>query len=138
MPLTRLLIAGALAGFAGTMTSWLVTGNLFHRFQARTPATWRPAEGYRQYSLASAITLISAILVALLYGMTGGVAALGGAHWLVAGLAFGLLCWATLTAPVLCSLSLFVNIDRRMVVGLLLDWLLVALLAGAAAAYAVS
>lgn len=138
MPLTRLLLAGAIAGLAGTMTSWLVTGHLFHRFQARTPTTWRPVEGYRQYSLASAITLISAVLVALLYGMTGGIAVLAGAGWLTAGLVFGLLCWAALTAPVLCSLSLFVNIDRGMVIGLLVDWLLVALLAGAAAAYAVS
>lgn len=138
MPLARLLLAGALAGLAGTMTSWLVTGHLFHRFQARTPATWRAAEGYQQYTIASAITLASAILVALLYGLTGGIGALVGASWLTGGLAFGLLAWATLTAPVLCSISLFVNIDRGMVVGLLLDWLLVALMAGAAAAYAVS
>jgi hypothetical protein len=138
VPLTRLLLAGALAGLAGTMTSWLVTGNLFHRFQARTPATWRPTEGYTQYTLASVATLIAAVLIALMYGMTGGIAALDGAGWLVGGLAFGFVSWVALTAPVLCSMALFVNLHRGMVIGLLLDWLLVALLAGVAAAYAMA
>jgi hypothetical protein len=136
VPLTRLLLAGALAGFLGTMTSWLVTGNLFHRFQARTPATWRPVEGYQQYSLSSVITLVAAMLIALLYGLTGGIASLAGTAWVVQGAAFGLLCWAALAAPVLCSMGLFVNLHRGMVVGLLLDWLLVALLASVAAACA--
>jgi hypothetical protein len=62
MPLARRLLASALVGLAGTVTGWLVIGHLFHRFQAGPPATGRPAEVYLQHSLASAVTLISAIL----------------------------------------------------------------------------
>lgn len=138
MPLARLLLAGAIAGFLGTMTSWLVTGNLFHRFQARTPATWRPVEGYRQYTVSSLVTLAAAMLIALLYGLTGGIASLAGMGWVLQGAAFGFLCWAALSAPVLGSMALFVNLHRGMVVGLLLDWLLVSLMASVAAARAMT
>ncbi|MEO8741474.1 MAG: hypothetical protein ABI537_17480 [Casimicrobiaceae bacterium] len=79
--------------------------------------------------------MLAALMVALFFSLTGGVTAVAGAGWAVNGLLFGLLCWAALGAPVLCSLALFVNLHRGVVVGLVLDWLLVALLAGLAAAW---
>lgn len=135
MPLTKILLAGTVAGVAGILTSWLVTGMAFHPYQRLTPATWRTSEGPRQYALASGTTVLAALMIALFFSLTGGVTAFGGAGWVANGLLFGLLCWAALGAPVLCSLALFVNVHRGVVVGLLLDWLLVGLLAGLAAAW---
>lgn len=135
MSLTKILLAGAVAGLVGILTSWLVTGIAFHPYQRRTPATWRTTEGPRQYALASGATVLAALMIALFFGLTGGVPALVGATWVVNGLVFGLLCWAALGVPVLGSIAVFVNLHRGVVVGLLLDWLLVSLLAGMAAAW---
>ena len=133
--LTRILIAGAVAGVLGVFTSWLVTGVAAHPYQRLTPATWRAAEGPRQYALASGATLLAALMIALFFGLTGGLHALAGAGWMLQGLVFGFLCWAALSAPVLFSIALFVNLHRGVVIGLLVDWLLVSLLAGLAAAW---
>ncbi len=135
MPLTKILFAGALAGVLGVLTSWLVTGVAFHPYQRLTPATWRPTEGPRQYALASGATLLAALMIVLFFSLTGGFHALVGKGWLLQGVLFGLLCWAALGAPVLFSIALFVNLHRGVVVGLLLDWFLVSLLAGVAAAW---
>lgn len=132
------LVAGAAAGVVAIFTSWLVTGFLFHPYQRLTPATWRPAEGPRQYALSSTITVGAALAISVLFALTGGVRALGGAGWLANGLAFGALCWATLAVPILLSMAVFVNLHRGVIVGLLLDWLLVSLLAGAATSWAVA
>jgi len=135
VPLTRILFAGALAGVLGVLTSWLVTGVAFHPYQRLTPATWRATEGPRQYAFASGATVLAAVMIVLFFSLTGGVHALAGTGWLLQGLCFCFLCWAALGAPVLFSIALFVNVHRGVVVGLLLDWLLVSLLAGAVAAW---
>jgi hypothetical protein len=132
----HLALAGMGAGVVGVCSSWLVTGMAFHPYQARTPSTWRRQEGGREYALASALTVVAALAVTALFALTGGIAALASAPWLVQGTAFGASCWAALAAPVLLSMAVFVNLHRVVVVGLLLDWLLVALVAGAAAAWA--
>ena len=135
MPLTKIFFAGALAGVLGVLTSWLVTGVAFHPYQRLTPATWRATEGPRQYALASGATLLAALMIVLFFSLTGGLHALAGTGWLLQGFLFGALCWAALGVPVLFSIALFVNVHRGVVVGLLLDWLLVSLLAGLAAAW---
>ncbi len=137
MHLMRALLAGAAAGIGGVMASWLFTGVIFHPYQRLTPSTWRPEEGSREYALSSALTIFAAVVVALFFALTGGVPVMAGLGWLVNGAAFGLLCWAALALPVLLSVALFVNLHALVVVGLLLDWLVVSLLAGVAAAWAV-
>ncbi len=132
------LLAGALAGLAGILTSWFVTGVVFHPYQRLTPATWRASEGAREYALASGTTVLAALIVALFFALTGGVSTLAGSSWLANGALFGVLCWFALGAPVLLSMSVFVNIHPGVVVGLLLDWLLVSLLAALAAAWAIA
>ena len=45
-------VAGALAGVVlSATTSYLVTGRLFHRFQEKTPDTWR-SESWRSHAMA--------------------------------------------------------------------------------------
>jgi hypothetical protein len=138
MQLTNALLAGLSAGLVGVITSWLVTGVIFHPYQRRTPGTWRSKEGPREYALASGATVLAALIIALFFALTGGVPTLAGSSWVANGAAFGALCWAALGMPVLLSMGLFVNMHPGVVIGLLLDWFLVSVLAGLVTAWAVS
>ncbi len=129
----RVLLAGLGAGLLGTCAGWLLSGVVFHAFQARTPQTWRPAEGAAHYAAASGLTLLAAILISTLVALTGGAHVARGAA--TDGAALGALCWAALAAPVLVSVSVFVNVHRGVIVGLLTEWLVTSVLAGAAAGW---
>lgn len=132
---TRVVVAGSIAGVAGIFSSWLITGVLFHSFQRLTPNTWRPEEGAKQYAGASALTVLAAFVVSVFFAATGGVHAWSMAPGIANGLLFGLLCWAAFAFPVVLSVALFVNLHRGFVLGLVLDWLVVSLFAGAAAGW---
>jgi hypothetical protein len=128
------IMVGIAAGLASALVSGLITGWLFHPYQKYTPATWRAVEGPKQYAAASALTFVAAVLVAILFELVGNYLPING--WLMRGCVFGLWCWAALAAPALLSVALFVNWHRGFVVGILLDWLLVALISASIAAYA--
>ncbi len=135
---TRVVVAGSIAGVAGIFTSWLITGVLFHPFQRLTPSTWRSGEGAMQYAGASALTVLAAFVVSAFFAVTGGLHVAFVAPGIVNGLAFGLLCWAAFAVPVLLSVATFVNVHRGVVLGLVLDWLVVSLLAGATAGWLIA
>jgi len=135
MPPTRLLVAALAGGIVSVFTSWLVVGVIFHRFQARTPATWRPHEGGAQYAMSSGLTIVAALVIATTFSLTGALA-LGHGSWIVAGVAFGTLVWAALALPIILDIALYVNLHRGFVVGLLLNWLVVCLICATAAAAA--
>jgi hypothetical protein len=131
----RILLAGFLSGVIGVFTSWLISGTLFHSFQARTPQTWRASEGTANYAAASGLIIVAAFVITVFYAATGGVDGVSGA--ITNGLCFGLLCWAGVALPVTLSFAIFVNIDKGVVTGLLLDWLVVSLVAGGVAGWVV-
>jgi hypothetical protein len=134
MSMGRVVFAGVCAGVIGVFTSGILVGWLFHPYQSLTPQTWRPSEGPKQYVVSSALTIVSATLIAVLYSLADPLALPWGS-WLESGLAFGALCWAALAAPILLSNALFVNLHRGFVAGLLVSWLIVALLGASAAAW---
>lgn len=127
----RVLFAGLAAGVVGVFTSWLLMGKLFHPYQARTPGTWRAQEGPIHYAAASALTIVASLVITGFFALTGGIHV--GTGRLAGGLLFGVLCWAAFALPVLLSQAVFVNLHRGVIVGSLLDWLVVAVLAGGAA-----
>jgi len=131
----RILLAGLISGVVGVFASWLITGTLFHPFQARTPQTWRASEGPANYAAAGGLTVVAAFVITVFYAATGGVDGVSGA--IANGLCFGLLCWAALALPVTLSFAIFVNISKGVVTGLLLDWLVVSLVAGGIAGWIV-
>jgi hypothetical protein len=135
MPPSRVLLAALAGGVVSVVTSWLLVGVIFHRFQARPPATWRPVEGGAQYAMSSGLTILAALLIASAFSLTGAVA-LGHGSWIVAGLAFGALVWGALAVPIILDVALYVNLHRGFVVGLLLNWLVVCLICATAAAAA--
>lgn len=129
----RILLAGLVSGVIGVFTSWLITGMLFHPFQAKTPQTWRASEGSRQYAAASALTILAALIISAFFAATGGVHGVTGP--ITNGICFGFLCWVALALPMTLSSALFINLNRGFVVGLLLDWLVLSVLAGGVAGW---
>ena len=135
MSLVRLLVAGAVGGFASIFTSWLVTGALFHRYQRLTPDTWRP-EGPAQYALISLVQVLSGAAVGLLWYVTGGPAHAAASAWVARGLLFGGVLWLATACPYHLVSAVYVRLHRGVTVGLLLDSLAGLLLVGVACAWA--
>jgi hypothetical protein len=131
--LTMALVPGAIAGVVSIFTSWLWMGVIFHRFQIRTPNTWRP-ENNRSYALSSAIHFAACIAIATLFLLVvqnGGVFAGG----MPGALRFGALIWMAVAAPLAIEAAVFVNLHPWVVVGQVVDWLTTCTLACAIAAW---
>lgn len=132
--LQMVLVPGAMAGVICMFTSWLWMGVIFHRFQARTPNSWR-AENNRSYALSAAIHFLACIAIAALFvfvvrahaGVFG-----DGIH---GALRFAALIWLAIAAPFAVEASIFINLHPWVVVGQVLDWLTTAMLACASAAW---
>ena len=116
----HVILVGALAGtlLSGT-TSYLITGRLFHRFQASTPRTWR-AESWRSHALATAGQAAAGAAMACVF-ITAGSPANGSGL-----IPLALAVWGTLAAFLLV-LAIYVRWHPGFVLGLLLDWLIFAL-----------
>ncbi len=132
----RILLDGAIAGVLSTGTGYWITGRLFHAYQARTPQTWRSGESWSSYLISTVLRLLVCILIAWLYGCFDFGAAPFGRGTMAGGAMFGLGLGAITVAPAILEAALFVNWHRGFVVGLLLDWLIVFMLAGVAGAVA--
>jgi hypothetical protein len=128
------IVPGAIAGIVSVFTSWLWMGVIFHRFQKRTPNTWR-AEGNRSYALSAAIHFVACIAIAtlfLLVARTQGGVFTGGLH---GALRFAALIWMAIAAPLAIEASIFINLHPWVVVGQVLDWLTTSVLACTLAAW---
>ncbi len=115
------LLPGAIAGVISIFASWLWVGVIFHRFQIRTPNTWR-AENNRSYALSSVIHFVACIAIAALFLMVtrnGGVFAGG----IEGALLFAALIWMAIAAPLAIEAAIFVNLHPWVVIGQMADWL---------------
>jgi hypothetical protein len=128
--------AGAIAGVLTNFTGYAITGRIFHRFQALTPHTWRKPESWMHYLTSAGVRILACIGIALLYDAVGFAARDLFAGEIANGAAFGFLIWACGAAPVILETALFVNWHRGFVVGLLLDWLVLSVVAGVVASLA--
>jgi hypothetical protein len=128
------LVPGAIAGVISVFTSWLWMGMIFHRFQKRTPQTWR-AEGNGSYAMSAAIHFAACIAIATVFlfvaRMPGNLFA-GGIH---GALRFGALIWMAVAAPFAIEAAIFINLHPWVVVGQVLDWLTTSVLACTIAAW---
>lgn len=137
MTTLKIVAAGAIAGLLSNATGYLITGRLFHPYQARTPNTWRATESWTHYQYATALRIAACIAIALIYVTLQSLAPTFGDGAIARGASFGLILWAATILPVVLEVALFVNWHRGFVLGLLLDWLVVCVLASTAAAVAV-
>jgi hypothetical protein len=134
----KTVAAGVIAGILANATGYLITGRLFHSYQAQTPSTWRATESWTHYLYAVAIRIAACIAISLLYVAFRSVSPTFGDGAIARGVAFALVLWAATILPVVLEAALFVNWHRGFVLGLFLDWLVVCVLASTAAAVAVS
>jgi hypothetical protein len=130
----KIIVAAAIAGILSNMTGYLISGRIFHKYQAQTPNTWRAGESWAHYSYSAGVRLLSCLAIVILYHAFGGSALALFQGGVLGGAAFGACLWAAMTAPLILEVALFVNWHRGFVVGLLLDWLVVSIIAGMAAA----
>ena len=130
MVIVRIIAAGAIAGVLANITGYVITGWLFHPYQAQTPKTWRSAESWTHYLYSSGLRFLACLATAIFYDVFSAAppGIFGGA--ISSGACFGALLWVATAAPVILETALFVNWHRGFVVGLLLDWLVLCLIAG--------
>ncbi len=126
--------AAAICAAISLVIGSVMQAGIFHRFHRLTPNTWRP-EGPTRYALGAAARVLVGLGFPLLYIYTGmGQSETAKADWLMVGLKFGALAWLGLSLPQTLSTTNFVNVHKGFVVGLILDWLVICLLCGAACA----
>jgi hypothetical protein len=106
---------GAISGLIlSATTSFLITGRLFHPYQKKTAATWRP-ESWRHHLFAMLLQSIAGAGIGWLFSAAGS-PALGFALF-----ELGLGIWMALVACILVQ-ALYVNWHAGFIVGLVLDW----------------
>ena len=132
----KIILAGLVAGVLVTVTGYLIVGRLFHAYQARTPSTWRTNETWNHYLYAAVIRVLACVGIAALHYYFGAVTSAGATGPILAAALFGACVWAVTVLPLVVEAALFVNWHRGFVVGLLLDWLAICVIASAAAAMA--
>ncbi len=125
-----------IAGIVSNVTGYVITGRLFHPYQAKTPDTWRAAESYAHYLYSAGVRVLACIGIAFLYGLLAGSTAVFGSASIMGAAVFGFSLWAVTVVPVVIEAALFVNWHRGFVAGLLLDWLIVCVIASIAACFA--
>ena len=107
--------AGTITGLVMSVTtSYLITGRLFHRYQAKTPGTWR-AESWRQHLVAMLLYAIAGASLGWLFALWGAPSVDGALFKLCAAV------WILLVAFILMQ-ALYVNWHPGFVVGLAVEW----------------
>lgn len=127
---SKIAEAGAICGGVALVVGVALQAGVFHKFQKRTPGTWR-REGPAQYVLSVVCRMLVGVGFPLLYIYTGmGAADAVRSGWLVIGLKMGVLTWMAAPLPLTLSMATFVNLHKGVVAGLLLDWSLVCIASG--------
>lgn len=67
----KIIAAGVIAGIVANVTGYVITGRLFHAYQAKTPNTWRQTESWAHYLYAAAIRIAGCIGIGFLYAAIG-------------------------------------------------------------------
>jgi hypothetical protein len=125
---SQALIPGLIAGVLSIFTSWLWMGSIFHRFQKLTPQTWRPESG-RSHALSSALHILAALGIALLFTIVAGGQNSPFATGISGCVEFALACWCVFGLPIVLGSAIYINLHPLVAAGQLLDWLSVSLLA---------
>ncbi len=121
-------LPGLIAGVISIFTSWFWVAVVFHKYQRRTPQTWRAETAVNH--LVSSLVQLGACLASRpcmswsRAGMEASSARVStGAIW------FAFLAGAPSPCPILINNALYVNLHPLVTLGLLLNWLTTALLA---------
>ena len=120
----HVLLPGLIAGIVSIFTSWFWMGFVFHRFQKRTPNTWRRESGI-SYALSSALHVLAAIAIAALFTIVTRAQTPHFPLGLHGALLFGFVCWGVFVLPIILEGAVFINpsvSSGRTAVGLAFDF----------------
>ena len=126
--LQSMLTPGLIAGLLSIFTSWLWMGVIFHRFQNRTPETWRRETGL-SYLASSAVHVLAAIAIAIFFSVLKQHAPGLFETGMHCAVAFALTVWVVFALPIILDAAIFIRLHPLVVAGQLLDWLTTSLLA---------
>src|SRR5450432_303369 len=103
----KIVAAGLIAGILANITGYLITGRLFHKFQTRTPNTWRATESWGHYLYSSVIRLFSCLAIVLFYAACSAMVPAIFGSTLFGAAVFGGCLWAAIAAPIILEIALF-------------------------------
>lgn len=124
------LFYGALAG----LSAGALSGFFAPYFIAQSEALWRDRKLAHELA-AIAVHLAAGIVLALLFWLSWGLAAIVGVPWWQRGGAFALLTWTALVLPILAIQALCMRVGWRWFVNFAFDGLLTCTLVGLACAW---
>ena len=122
------IVPGLIAGVLSIFTSWLWMGVILHRFQNRTPETWRRETGL-SYVASSAVHVLAAIAIAIFFSVLKQHAPGLFETGMQCSVAFALTVWVVFALPIILDAAIFIRLHPLVVLGQLLDWLTTSLLA---------
>lgn len=123
----KFFLAVILIAVATICIQWFFVGFLFHKFQSRTPATWRK-ENTRSYVLSMIVSLFFAFMFALIFHvwkMSG-----DGSMGIREGVVFGFVFWLGFSVTIELGNAIYVNTSTMFVFGKCLSSLLEYLVSG--------
>ena len=104
-------------GFADSLIMWLIVGFLFHKSQALTPQTWRP-ESNRSYMYSTLVSFLFGALFTLFYLKLGTRYVIPGN--ILSQCKLALICFACFSFTLEVTNAIYINYDRKFMIGKLL------------------
>jgi len=131
MTTLHFILSAICIGFANTCIEWFIIGFLFHKSQALTPNIWKP-ESTRSYMYSTLLSFLFGTLFTLFYIKIGAKYVIPGSIW--SHIKLGLLCFACFGFILEISNAIYINYDKKFVVGKLialgLNYMVAAVIAG--------
>jgi hypothetical protein len=117
MTVTHFILTAICIGIANTCIEWFIIGFLFHKSQALTPNTWR-LESNRSYMYSTLLSFLFGAFFTLFYIKIGSTYVLVGNIW--SHIKLGLICFACFNFILEISNAIYINYNRKFVIGKLI------------------
>ena len=117
MSATHFTLSAICIGFANICIEWFIVGFLFHKSQALTPNTWKP-ESSRNYVYSTLLSFLFGVLFTFFYFKVGVNYVIEKNQW--SHIKLGLICFACFSLILELSNAIYINYDKKFVVGKLI------------------
>src|ERR1700735_5076941 len=117
MTTMHFILSAICIGVANICIEWFFIGFLFHSAQALTPQTWRP-ENSKSYLYSTLLSFLFGALFTLFYLKVGVNYVINGNYW--SHVKLGLFCFACFSFILEIGNAIYINYNRKFVVGKLL------------------
>ena len=117
MTTAHFILSAICIGVANTCIEWFIIGFLFHQSQALTPQTWRP-ESNRSYLYSMLLSFLFGALFTFFYLKIGAHYVIGINVW--SNCKLGLICFATFSLVLELANAVYINYDKKFMLGKLI------------------